>query len=75
MSRYVVYKEDAYCIFNSFDEAAAFADENTCSKIEDGEGRDTFCKCWFCGEWFTLHELNDNGECFYCEQAIKSHGG
>ena len=75
MSRYVVYKEDKAFDFYSFDEAVSLAEENNCTEIEDSEGYDTFSKCWFCGEWFTRHELNDNGECFYCEQAIKSHGG
>ena len=70
----MVYKEDESFDFDDFDDAAAFADRNG-GEIEDIEGYDTFYRCWFCGEWFTRHELNDNGECFYCEQAIKSHGG
>ena len=75
MGRYVVYKEDEPFGFDDFDEAAVFANENSCTEIEDSEGYDTFYKCWFCDEWFTRHELNDNGECFYCEQAIRLHGG
>lgn len=61
---------------NTLEEAITFADAHEITIIcEMGGNWDEFEKCEFCGEWFTSEELNEEKLCFYCEQAIKSHGG
>jgi hypothetical protein len=61
---------------DTLEEAIEFAEANGILTIyEIGGSWDEFEKCGFCGEWFPSNELNKEGDCFYCEQAIKSHGG
>lgn len=60
----------------TFDEATAFAEAHGIAIVyEIGGAWDEFSKCEFCGEWFTLPELNRENLCPYCVQAIESHGG
>lgn len=60
----------------TLDDAITFADQHGITLISEmGECFDEWGKCWFCGEWFLIEELNDGDECSRCEQAIKDHGG
>lgn len=61
---------------DTIEDAIEYADTHEVTHIyEIGGSWDEFEKCGFCGEWFPSNELNKEGDCFYCEQAIKSHGG
>ena len=31
-------------------------------------------KCWFCGEWVTVSEIVESGECWRCDLALRSRG-
>lgn len=57
---------------DTLEEAIEFAEANNIETIY-GE-YDTWEKCWFCGEWFPITEMEYN-LCEYCKQAIASHGG
>lgn len=62
--------------FETLEEAIEFAEDHDATCIcEIGGNWDDWEKCGFCGEWFPSTELNKDGDCTYCEQAIKSHGG
>lgn len=61
---------------DTLEEAIEFADAHGITLIcEIGGNWDEWEKCGFCGEWFPSEDLNKDGECLMCEQAIKSHGG
>lgn len=60
--------------FETFDEATAYAEEHGEKTIyEIGGSWGEFEKCEFCGEWYTLEELN-RGICWRCGLAIRSRG-
>lgn len=62
--------------FDTLDEAIEYADKNSITSItEIGGSWIDYEKCSFCDEWFDSCELNKDGECQNCQQAIKSHGG
>ncbi len=58
---------------DSLEEAIAFAEAHNIPTIY-GE-TDTFEKCWFCGEWFPIDLLDNDGTCADCDFAIRQHGG
>lgn len=59
----------------TLEEAIKFADENNCCIVcEIGGNWGEWQKCSFCGDWVESVELNVQGYCSYCEQAIKSRG-
>ena len=61
---------------DTLENAIEFAETHNITTISEiGGNWDEWEKCWFCGEWFPVSDLNTNNECFQCEQAIKSHGG
>lgn len=61
---------------DTIDDAIAFADAHGIETItEYGGSFDEYKKCWFCGEWFSVSDLNDDGTCAPCARAIKDHGG
>lgn len=62
--------------FDDFEEAAAYADEIGSGTIyECGGSFDEYEKCWFCGEWFSVSQLNDVNLCDRCFVAVRDHGG
>ena len=61
--------------FDTLEDAIKYADKNGATLIcQNGGDWVDFEKCSFCGDWVESVELNSDGECTYCEQAIKSHG-
>lgn len=61
---------------DTLEEAIERANEYGLDEIEENGGNwETWRRCWFCGEFFPESDLNEEGECLFCEQAIKSHGG
>ena len=62
--------------FEIFEDAAAYADEIGSKTIyEIGGSFDEYEKCWFCGEWFTTGELDEDDLCDSCAVAVRDHGG
>ena len=62
--------------FHSLEEAINFADKHGSELIcEIGGSWMEYGKCWFCGEWFGVSELNSENECSRCEDAIRDHFG
>ena len=60
--------------FETFEAAEEYANETGAEVIEEiGGARDEFKRCTFCGEWFAESDLNKEGECLWCEQALNSH--
>ena len=71
-----IYTDLEVVAFDTLDEAIEYADNYGCNIISQiGGNWSDFERCTFCGEWWESTELNKDGECMYCEQAIKSHGG
>jgi len=67
---------DGVRAFDDLDEATAYADASGYTLISEIGGSWTeYGKCWFCGEWFDVCELNNNDECSRCECAIRDHFG
>lgn len=60
--------------FDSFEEAVERAEEFGVDVIFNTEGFDEYVKCEFCGEWVTPNELDIDGYCEHCVQAIRSRG-
>ena len=61
---------------DTLEEAIDFADKNECTFIaEIGGSWDEYLKCSFCGEWYPSYEINTNGDCSRCVQAIADHNG
>lgn len=59
---------------DTLEDAIAFAEANGIDTISEiGGAWDEFMKCEWCGEWFTIPEL-DKGICSQCEAAIRSRG-
>lgn len=59
---------------DTFEEAAAFAEAHGIATIyEVGGNWGEFEKCQWCGEWFTLYEL-EKGVCSQCAAALQSRG-
>jgi hypothetical protein len=62
--------------FDTLENAIIYANENNCFLISEiGGSWLDFEKCLFCGGWFVSTELNKQGDCWRCEQAIKDHNG
>lgn len=62
--------------FEEFEDACKYADENGSTMIcQIGGSFTDFEKCAFCGEWVDCCELNEDGDCWRCEIAIKDHSG
>lgn len=58
----------------TFEQAAAFAEIHSIVYIHEVGGNwDEFCKCAWCGEWYSTDELN-NDICNRCAAAIHSRG-
>lgn len=77
MEHYYEVQCDNNCVqsFDSLEDAISHADKFGYTLISEIGGCWTdFEKCSFCGEWFDCNELNKDGECERCEQAIKDHG-
>ena len=75
MTYYETAKHGELQAHATLEEAIKFADENNCCIIcEIGGNWAEWQKCSFCGDWCESVELNVNGYCSYCEQAIKSRG-
>lgn len=69
-------KDGGVQCFHSLDAAIEYADKNECTKISEvGGSWVEYGKCWFCGEWFDICELNAGDECSRCEAAIRDHFG
>lgn len=69
-------------IFDTLEDAIERADALKATTIyEIGGSWDEYMKCWFCGEWFPVSELNfensttDEGLCNQCKIATIQHGG
>lgn len=61
---------------DTLEDAIEYAEQNGIETItEVGGNWAEYEKCWFCGEWFDVNELNTNNECSRCESAIKDHFG
>lgn len=61
---------------DTLEDAIDYAEQNGIETITEIGGSWTeYEKCWFCGEWFDVNELNTNNECSRCEAAIKDHFG
>lgn len=75
MIYYETAKDGEIQAHNTLEEAMQFADENRCEIIcEIGGHWAEWQKCAFCDNWEESVELNAQGYCTYCEQAIKSRG-
>ena len=62
--------------FDTLEEAIEYADKNGCTFIaEIGGNWEEYNKCLFCEEWYPSTEINANGDCQRCVQAIKDHNG
>lgn len=62
--------------FNTLEEAIDFAEKNNITLISKiGGNFADYEKCAFCGEWYDSSDLNQYGDCWRCEQAIKDHNG
>ena len=73
---YEIAHEGTLNAFDTLEDAIEFAEENNITTIQEIGGCWTeFEKCWFCGEWFDVNELNTNNECSRCESAIRDHFG
>lgn len=35
---------------------------------------DTFEKCWFCGEWWPISDMDNDGTCTPCQMEMRSRG-
>ena len=61
--------------FDTLEEAIQYAEENDIEIIcEIGGAWDEFKKCWFCGEWKSTDELNNDNLCEHCENYLISRG-
>ena len=61
---------------NTLEEAITYADENGIDFIyQIGANWEEYQRCSFCGEFWDPCEIDANGYCFRCLEAIRSHGG
>lgn len=61
--------------FDDLDDAIAFADENDIELISEiGGAYDDYMKCWFCGDWSPVGDMNNNDLCYRCESYLISRG-
>lgn len=61
---------------DNLDAAITYANTHNINIIyEIGGAWDEYGRCWFCGEWFSLCQLNNRNECERCEIALIQHGG
>lgn len=76
MKHYYEIDDNGYLTaFDDIETAIEYADRNGCSVISEIGGNWTdFEKCWFCGEWFDVCELNKEELCKSCELALWSRG-
>lgn len=58
---------------DTLDEAIEFAEAHNIPTIYGY--LDTFEKCWFCGEWYPICEMDNENTCKRCQMAIWSHEG
>ena len=56
----------------TLEDAIAFAEAHDIPTIYGDT--DTYEKCWFCGEWFPIEELDNDGTCRNCHLALWSRG-
>lgn len=72
----IEHKESGGVIgFEDLENAIEYAESNECGLIcEVGGSWTEFKKCWFCGEWVDVTEMNDNDLCNHCENYLISRG-
>jgi hypothetical protein len=69
------YKGSCYA-HDTLEEAIAHADANGITHISEIGGEwNEYTKCAFCGEWYDSSEINEYGDCYRCEIAIRDHNG
>lgn len=57
---------------DTFEDAVNFAEAHDIPTIYGFT--DTYEKCWFCGEWYGINELTNDGTCRGCHLALYSRG-